>query len=380
MNRSLALLNAMEEDLPKAELLRRALQEAVAEVGGLGGLAHLRGRAATPGLYLAASSGLPATFTRRWGEIADDATGAPAAAARLGRPVWCPAPEGPGTGIMSVPLHTPAGEPFGVLSVVTATPGEPMAAQREVLRAVAAWAAGRLLRARPPDVPPETPPAVPDVADETGFQEAHGAVGVGAWVWYMAPGMLELDEPSLALLGIDPETYDGHIETWINLVHPDDIAWVAAEVDKAISTFGPYDVEYRICRPDGTTRWVQVSGRAERDADGNPYRMLGAVWDTTESRMARDGVRSALRYMSDGFLSLDKAWRITFANVEAERLLGSSRKLAGRLLWDLLVIRRVPGLEAQCRKAAARSTPNGYEVSTRCRKACPSLSRTTTPS
>jgi PAS domain-containing protein len=139
-------------------------------------------------------------------------------------------------------------------------------------------------------------------------------------------------------------------------VHPDDISWVTAEVDKAVSTVGPYDAEYRVCRPDGTTRWIQARGRVEPDADGNPYRMLGTLWDTTESRVACDGIRSALRYMRDGFLSVDRAWWITFANVAAERLLRSPRKLTGRLLWDLLVIRRVPGLESRCRKAAAGRT------------------------
>jgi hypothetical protein len=66
MTRSLALLNATDGDLPGAEVLRLALQEAVAEIGGLGGLVHLRGPETTPGLHLAASSGLPATVTRRW--------------------------------------------------------------------------------------------------------------------------------------------------------------------------------------------------------------------------------------------------------------------------------------------------------------------------
>src|SRR5262249_51809380 len=57
-----------------------------------------------------------------------------------------------------------------------------------------------------------------------------------------------------------------------------------------------------------------------------------------------------------------KAWRITFANVQAERLLGSPRKLTGRVLWDLLVIRRVPGLESRCRKAAAGTKPASFET------------------
>jgi serine phosphatase RsbU (regulator of sigma subunit)/PAS domain-containing protein len=205
-------------------------------------------------------------------------------------------------------------------------------------------------------------PDVPDAAGKTSLREAFRATGVGAWSYYLASGLLSLDGLMMALLGIDPDTYDGHVETWISLVHPDDMSWVAAEVEKAVSTVGQFDAEYRVCRPDGTTRWIQVRGRVEPDADGNPYRMLGAAWDTTQSRVTRDGVRSSLRYMRDGFLSVDRAWRITFANVEAERVLRSPRPLTGQLLWDLLVIRRVPGLESRCRKVAAGRTPAGFDV------------------
>jgi PAS domain-containing protein len=199
-------------------------------------------------------------------------------------------------------------------------------------------------------------------ASKNGLHEAFRANGVGAWDYYPASGRLTLDELSMALMGIDPQAYDGHVETWLSLVHPDDISWVTAEVDKAVSTVGPYDAEYRVRHPDGTMRWIQARGRVESDADGKPYRMLGTVWDTTQARVAQDGVQSAVRYMRDGFLSVDRDWRITFANVEAERLLRSPRKLTGRHLWDLLVIRRVPGLECRCRKAAAARTPTGFDV------------------
>jgi serine phosphatase RsbU (regulator of sigma subunit)/PAS domain-containing protein len=197
---------------------------------------------------------------------------------------------------------------------------------------------------------------------KTGSWDGYRATGVGAWEWYMASGKVCLDGPSMALLGLEPDSFDGRIETWISHVHPDDIAWVTAEVDKAVSTCGPYQAEYRVCRPDGSTRWVQVRGQVEADADGNPCRMLGTAWDTTRARTTSDALRSALRYLSDGFLSIGQDWRVIFANVEAERLLSSQHDLTGLLLWDLLVIRRVPGLEARCREAAAGTTPVSFEV------------------
>src|SRR5215472_2576605 len=226
MKRSLALLSATDDDLPEAGVLRLALREVVAEVGGLGGLAHLLESATTGALHLSASTGLPPTVLRGWQEIPDDAGAAPAAAARLRRPVWFPTPEGPGAGMASVPLAVAQGEPFGALTVVMATVGELTARQWDVLRAVASWAADRLRHAELPCVLPqprgaldaaEPPPGVPhapehpgtpELPTETGFRQAFSANQVGAWIWYIAPGVLHLDEPAMALLGIDPDVYD----------------------------------------------------------------------------------------------------------------------------------------------------------------------------
>src|SRR5215472_17290369 len=62
---------------------------------------------------------------------------------------------------------------------------------------------------------------IPD--GKTGSWDGYTATGVGAWEWYLASGLLCLDAVSMALLGVDPDTFDGRIETWINHVHPDDI-------------------------------------------------------------------------------------------------------------------------------------------------------------
>jgi PAS domain S-box-containing protein len=91
--------------------------------------------------------------------------------------------------------------------------------------------------------------------------------------------------------------------------------------------------------------------------------MIGVGWESNESRSARDALSRALRHMSDGFLAVDDEWRITFANLEAERTLGlSEEELFGRLLWELPTVRKVPGMESRCRKAAAEDKPVGFDV------------------
>ena len=112
---------------------------------------------------------------------------------------------------------------------------------------------------------------------------------VGAWEWDIASGELTLDDRSLAVFGIDPAGFEGHVEAWLSAVHPDEIARVAAETDRAISTLGQCDFEFRVGDPDGTIRWVQVRGRVETDASGQPGRLTGEAWDTTRSHATGHG-------------------------------------------------------------------------------------------
>ena len=122
-----------------------------------------------------------------------------------------------------------------------------------------------------------------DTTDTTDFAEAFRAAGIGAWDWFLASGVLKLDEAAMAVMGIDPGKYDGLINAWTSLVHPDDYPWVAEDTRRAVYTSGSFDQEFRICR-QGATLWVRSRGRALADADGRPYRLVGVIWETAPSR------------------------------------------------------------------------------------------------
>jgi serine phosphatase RsbU (regulator of sigma subunit) len=118
-----------------------------------------------------------------------------------------------------------------------------------------------------------------DTTDTTDFAEAFRAAGIGAWDWFLDSGVLKLDEAAMTVMGIDPERYDGLINAWTRLVHPDDYPWVAEDTRRAVYTGGSFDQEFRI-RRHGTTLWVRSRGRALADADGRPYRLVGVIWET----------------------------------------------------------------------------------------------------
>ncbi|MDT3395067.1 SpoIIE family protein phosphatase [Streptomyces sp. B1866] len=367
----LRMLAAVDESRGDTGVLLAALQHLTTELGGLGGMAHLRLKDFPRGvLRMVAGSGLPEGFTRAWEAIADGGSSAPARAAREGGVVWVaevgvpeqaagkPAvrPEDSGVpagaGLAAVALPRAEG-PLGALSVVTPPSARaPDAGQRAFLVDVARWTGGRLRMATPR----------PEGLSTAMVTEARGEEGaVAAYDWDLRAGRLTIDEMWLAQLRIDRKGTDW-AETWGDLLHPDDWAYMLRGNEAAIRAGGSYDGEYRVRRADGGYAWVRDRGEVVRDEAGRPVRMVGTLRDTSRAHAALESVGRALRHMSDGFLSVSGTWRVEFVNVTAQLLLAAPRGLVGRRLWDVPAVRRVAGLRERCERAVADGEPTGFDV------------------
>ncbi|MEU1501974.1 SpoIIE family protein phosphatase [Streptomyces sp. NPDC005732] len=375
MNARLALLRTVAPGVTESDIFRLALQHALGELGALGGAIHLRGPMSM--LRMVSTAGLPPALARTWEIVDQEGPLAPARALQLDTGVWVPfavvpppaAPPGPGdpvteaaeavwpgTGMAALPLFG-RDRGIGALTVLTGDDGEPTEEQWEFLRAVVAWAEDRMVQAPPTSGPSHAEP------DRERLREALKEVRVGAWDWDIRTGELIWDKEALELYGTLPADFTGRIENWMRIVHPDDLAPTLAAAERAIREHGVFEAEYRVRKRDGTWGWTQTRAGATYDENGEPVRMGGLGWNSDESRSARDALSRALRHMSDGFLAVDDEWRITFANLEAERTLGfSEEELFDRVLWDLPSARQIPELESQCRRAAAEEKPASFDV------------------
>ncbi|MDP5185383.1 SpoIIE family protein phosphatase [Blastococcus sp. BMG 814] len=173
-------------------------------------------------------------------------------------------------------------------------------------------------------------------AHRVRFELAIDAAGIGSFDWNLETGRLLWDDRLLALFGYERADFDETIDAFVSRVHPDDRERTTEAFQAAIEGRGDYDAEFRVVLPSGETRWVRGRGRVVSDDGGTAVRLLGAAFDTTPQR--REDVRIArlLEAMKASFFSLDRGWRFTYVNAEAERVLGASRDdLIGGVVWDL---------------------------------------------
>ncbi|MGY1716733.1 SpoIIE family protein phosphatase [Geodermatophilus sp. SYSU D01106] len=178
-------------------------------------------------------------------------------------------------------------------------------------------------------------PDDPDVS-RIRFELAIDAAGIGSFDWDLVTGRLSWDDQLMAIFGYRPGGFDESIDAFAARLHPDDRERTLQALQDAIDDVGVYDAEFRVVLPSGETRWVQGRGRALADDRGTAVRLLGAGIDTTRLREGDARVSRVLETMRSAFFALDRRWRFTYVNAEAERVLHRSREeLLGGVVWTL---------------------------------------------
>jgi PAS domain S-box-containing protein len=128
---------------------------------------------------------------------------------------------------------------------------------------------------------------------ESRLRLACAAARLGAWDWDIRTGRVYWSPECHDIMGV-PE-FDGRVETFTALLHPDDALWAHETVGQVLAAGGRLDIDLRIIRPDGELRWLKSYGRAEYDLTGEPVRMLGTVQDITERREMEEDLRASER-------------------------------------------------------------------------------------
>ena len=83
------------------------------------------------------------------------------------------------------------------------------------------------------------------------------------------------------------EDFPDRLESWSNLLHPDDKDYVLKEYNDTIrDTSGQkvYDVKYRLLTRDRGWRWFHAVGQLTRRPDGSPITYIGIFVDITEQK------------------------------------------------------------------------------------------------
>ncbi len=111
------------------------------------------------------------------------------------------------------------------------------------------------------------------------------ATGVGIWEMDLATGSVRWSETVEAHYGLQPGTFGGSFEAFIEHIHPDDRRVVRDTVEAAMRSASDFSFQNRSVWPDGTVRWLSSAGRFQPGEHGEQGHGVGISQDVTERRI-----------------------------------------------------------------------------------------------
>jgi PAS domain S-box-containing protein len=132
---------------------------------------------------------------------------------------------------------------------------------------------------------------------EERFRTMADTLPEGIWIGTVEPRKVLYVSPSFERIwGLALEDLYRNPHLWEDVIYPEDRERVGCKFSQWIAgqTEGYYDIEYRILRPDGTTRWVHDRGVLSLDQAGRPARINGISADITDRKRAEGDLQNAL--------------------------------------------------------------------------------------
>lgn len=115
---------------------------------------------------------------------------------------------------------------------------------------------------------------------------------VGIWDWDITSNRVLWTDSLYEVHGVSKGSFNGTVEGFSSLVHWDDKELVSESINRSLNFDEPYEMEFRIVKPNGEVGWVFTNAVVFRDG-GKPSRMLGATLDITDRKLA-EAEREAL--------------------------------------------------------------------------------------
>ncbi len=121
---------------------------------------------------------------------------------------------------------------------------------------------------------------------EERLQLALHATSMGLWDWNVRTGDVYYSTIYFTMLGYTPDAFDHTLETWHNLMHPEDREQTIKTVEESIRhKHRSFEIDFRMQRKDGSYAWVRGRGRAVQwDEHGNTIRLTGTHEDISERK------------------------------------------------------------------------------------------------
>ncbi|MFH7026639.1 MAG: PAS domain S-box protein [Heteroscytonema crispum UTEX LB 1556] len=98
---------------------------------------------------------------------------------------------------------------------------------------------------------------------------------IGTFEWNFQTNQVIWTPGLEALYGLPPGGFGGKYSDWVQAIHPDDRERTEQAFWEAVNEGKELNIDFRICLPDGSIRWLEGRGNLVYNQPGDPKRMIG---------------------------------------------------------------------------------------------------------
>jgi PAS domain S-box-containing protein len=167
------------------------------------------------------------------------------------------------------------------------------------------------------------------------YQQASKLARIGSWEFDVAGDKIYWSNIVHELHETNPNTFIPDLRTSLSFYRGDFRSMVNGILQNSIKTGAAFDFEAVIVTKKKKERWVRAIGNVEM-IEGKCQRIYGSFQDIHVSKMLELQIREILGSISDAFYAVDKNWKFTYFNKEAENLLlKKADEVLGKNIWEL---------------------------------------------
>jgi PAS domain S-box-containing protein len=156
---------------------------------------------------------------------------------------------------------------------------------------------------------------------------------MGIWDLDLKTNRVSWDSVHLEWFGIRPGRFGGTTDAFFALVLPEDRAMVQEAIRKSIENRSPYAAEFRISRSSGELAWMRSQGRVIDDRLDQPSRIMGVIWDITQSKSSEQKLMEATNRL-DFLVTESPAVVFAYEPLPQPRINYVSRNIKTILGWE----------------------------------------------